>query len=316
MSTVAPSDAASQAAPSSQAATGPRTPSGKAVASRNATTHGLFARDVVLPSLGEDPDGYRQVANELITQLRPQNLLERHYVEKIAAASWRLRRLHRWQAQLFEDDTLTEDARLDRLDKVLRHETHLHRQIDTAVKMLNKDVPQLYARRVRDQVLLDMMLSERECRESSRDETEVDLETRGRLRRIHKATEAAMWTLSGAPLDTEPSHDAGNCQNELPEPVVAPLAAPSLSSPFPPGEGSALAPGVGSTTPSSHTDEDEAVEGEWEEGRWEEEETEEVGQNCQNEPGPWAEDDRRAFRASFPRSLPGSNSGCRARATG
>ena len=74
-------------------------------------------------------------------QLAPRNLLERHYVEKIAAASWRLRRLHRWQAQLFEDDTLTEDERLDRLDKVLRHETDLHRQIDTSVKMLNATCP-------------------------------------------------------------------------------------------------------------------------------------------------------------------------------
>ncbi len=116
--------------------TGPTTTAGKAIASRNATTHGVFARDIVLPALGEDPGGYQQVQDELVDQLRPGNLLERHYVEKIAAASWRLRRLHRWQAQLFEDDTLTEDTRLDKLDKVLRHETALQRQIDTAVKML------------------------------------------------------------------------------------------------------------------------------------------------------------------------------------
>ena len=113
---------------------GPRTAGGKAVSARNATSHGLFARDIVLPSLGEDPEGYRQIEAQFTAQIAPRNLLERHYVEKIAAASWRLRRLHRWQAQLFEDDTLTEDARLDKLDKVLRHENHLHRQIDTAVK--------------------------------------------------------------------------------------------------------------------------------------------------------------------------------------
>ena len=142
------------------AATGPTTLQGKAIVSRNATSHGLFGRDIVLPSLGEDPEGYRQLAEEFSTQLAPRNLLERHYVEKIAAASWRLRRLHRWQAQLFEDDTLTEDERLDRLDKVLRHETALHRQIDTAVKMLNKDVAQLYKSRARDQALLDTMQTE------------------------------------------------------------------------------------------------------------------------------------------------------------
>ena len=119
-----------------------------------------------------------------------------------AAASWRLRRLHRWQAQLFEDDTLTEEARLDRLDKALRHETHLHRQIDTAVKMLGKDAPALYARRVRDEVLEEAQTSERECRDSAREETDIDLETRGRLRRIRKATEAAVAALADAPLDT------------------------------------------------------------------------------------------------------------------
>ncbi len=205
-------------------ATGPRTPAGKteagkAVAARNATTHGLFARDVVLPALGEDPQGYRLLEDAWLAQLPPRTLLEQHYVEKIAAASWRLRRLHRWQAQLFEDDTLTEEARLDRLDKALRHETHLHRQIDTAVKMLGRDAPALYARRVRDEVLEEAMTSERECRDSAREETDIDLETRGRLRRIRKATEAVVAALADAPLDTR----AGS------GPVPPRVAAPSLS---------------------------------------------------------------------------------------
>ena len=181
----------------------PRTEVGKAVSARNATTHGLFARDVVLPALGEDPHGYRLLEDAWLAQLPPRTLLEQHYVEKIAAASWRLRRLHRWQAQLFEDDTLTEEARLDRLGKALRHETHLHRQIDTAVKMLGKDAPALYARRVRDEVLEEAMTSERECRDSAREESDIDLETRGRLRRIRKATEAAVAALADAPLDTQ-----------------------------------------------------------------------------------------------------------------
>ena len=84
-------------------ATGPKTADGKRIAARNATTHGLFARDVVLPRLGEDPAAYQAFLEELTRQLCPKNLMEQHYAEKIAAASWRLRRLHRWQAQLFED---------------------------------------------------------------------------------------------------------------------------------------------------------------------------------------------------------------------
>jgi len=268
----------------------PSTEHGKAIASRNATTHGLFARDIVLPALGEDPQGYQQIQAQWIAQLAPANLLEHHYVEKIAAASWRLRRLHRWQAQLFEDETLTEDARLDRLDKVLRHETALHRQIDTAVKMLGKDVPQLYTRRVRDGVMLDLMVSERECRESAREETEVDLETRGRLRRIRKATEAAVGVLSQAPLDTEPLDTVGanlvfapatsalfeNCRNE---PSPQPVAANEVNE-----EG---------YEEYEVADEEEADAGVWKTAGT---------QNCQNEPGRSTGEDRRAFLDSFPRA--------------
>ncbi len=199
-------------APASKA-TGPRTAQGKAVSARNATTHGLFSRDIVLPSLGEDPEGYRQLEAEWTAQLQPRNLLERHYVEKIAAASWRLRRLHRWQAQLFEDDTLTEDERLDRLDKVLRHETALQRQIDTAVKMLNKDVPQLCKGRARDRALRDTMQTELDCRENRENALEVEFEAR-ELLKMEAATAAP--ALDYALLDAAANcqDTAANCQNE------------------------------------------------------------------------------------------------------
>ena len=213
----------------------PTTDTGKAIAARNATTHGLFTRDVVLPHLGEDPAGYQTLADELAKQLAPQNLVEHHYVEKIAAASWRLRRLQRWQAQLYEDDTLTEDERLDRLDKTLRHETALHRQIDTAVKLLAKDVPQLYARRVRARVLEDAMLSERECLECPEDDAAISMEVRNRLGRIRKATDLALPRLVAAPLDTIPQDNAPtenceNCENEL-------TPAPTTLDPLLAGEG-------------------------------------------------------------------------------
>jgi len=200
--------------------------SGKAISSRNATTHGLFARDVVLPLLGEDPAGYQQLQDEWTRQLTPRNLLEQHYVEKIAAASWRLRRLHRWQAQLFEDETLGEAERLERLNAVLRHETALQRQIDTAVKLLARDVPQLYARRLRDQVLEDFHVSERECRDEPETDLTVSLETSNRLYQLRKATAQAANELSEAPLDPvacDAVHSQ-NCQNELvPVPQSAPL---------------------------------------------------------------------------------------------
>ena len=220
---------------------GPRTAEGKAISARNATTHGLFSRDVVLPSLGEDPEGYRQMEAEWIAQLQPRNLLERLYVEKIAAASWRLRRLNRWQAQLFEDETLTEDERLNKLDKVLRHETDLHRQIDTSVKMLNKDVPQFYKGRARDRALLDTMQTELDCREDRENELEVEFEARERLKAMEDATAAP--ALDYARLDATP-----NCQNE-PAPLSSSPSPLSTSQPTPPVSGGVahVCAGVGSS---------------------------------------------------------------------
>ena len=131
----------------------PSTSEGKAISSRNATKHGLFTKDVVLPGLSEDPQGYQRLTEELTAEMAPRTLVERHYVEKIAAAFWILRRLRRWQAGLFADGTLTENERLDRLERALRHETALNRQVDTALKMLNKDVPQFYKSRPQEQAL-------------------------------------------------------------------------------------------------------------------------------------------------------------------
>jgi len=199
---------------------------GKAIASRNATTHGLFARDVVLPSLGEDPEGYQQLQDEWTKQLVPRNLLEQHYVEKIAAASWRLRRLHRWQAQLFEDAALTEAERLDRLNSVMRHETALQRQIDTAVKMLHKDAPQLYRQRLRELVQEDLHISERECQDDIETDTMVELKIFDRLWDLRKETALAAAALTQAPLDAAAPEPDPICQNEL-VPLQTP-ASPEL----------------------------------------------------------------------------------------
>ncbi len=197
----------------------PNTDAGKAVAARNATTHGLFSRDVVLPALGEDPEGYKQLEAAWLAQLPPKTLLERHYVEKIAAASWRLRRLHRWQAQILEEAGLTEDERLDKLTKVLRHETTLHRQIDTAVRMLSKDAPQLYAQQAKDLALDQTQTTPREYAANEEDGVNVELKAQDRLRRIRMDTEAVSLTLAGAPLDPQAPAQAevGEiCENELP----------------------------------------------------------------------------------------------------
>ena len=177
------------------------------IAARNATTHGLFARDVVLPRLGEDPAAYEAFLAELTRQLAPKNLLEQHYAEKIAAASWRLRRLHRWQAQLVEDADLSEEEALARLDRVMRHETTLHRQIDTSVKMLARELPKLFEGRVREDLIRRMNETERTCQDDPYLDQWITEETRKR-----SALPTAPPSLDLSRLDNDNAPQ--NCQNE------------------------------------------------------------------------------------------------------
>ncbi|MGI4792408.1 MAG: hypothetical protein ACRYFS_26575 [Janthinobacterium lividum] len=194
--------------------TGPTTPVGKEIAARNATTHGLFARDIVLTQLGEDPAAYETIFITLCEQIDPQNLIERHYVEAIAAASWRLRRLHRWQAQIYEDRTLTEDEQIDKLDRVMRHETSLHRQIDKAVRQLGRDVPLLFEGRARKDALAKLEQTEQSCHADESIELEVSLLARDYLHCTPMSFNHDRLDNTNPivpqPLETE------KCQNELP----------------------------------------------------------------------------------------------------
>ena len=106
------------------------------------------------------------------------------------------------------EDGLTEDERLDKLEKAMRHETTLQRQIDTAVKMLGKDAPQLYLQRAREEVLADTRTAAREYRDIAEDAVNVDLKLQDRLYRIRKAAER---TEEAAP---EPNSSSEICENE------------------------------------------------------------------------------------------------------
>jgi len=78
--------------------TGPRTPAGKRRASRNATTHGVFCADVVLP--GENASLFREIRNQHLDAFRPQTIVELALVDRVVAATWRLRRLSGAEAAL------------------------------------------------------------------------------------------------------------------------------------------------------------------------------------------------------------------------
>src|SRR5918997_2935450 len=79
--------------------TGPKTPKGKAAIRHNALKHGLLSLEVLLP--GEDKAALKELGESLKDELQPVGQLENLLVERIIAAYWRLRRLGRVEAGIF-----------------------------------------------------------------------------------------------------------------------------------------------------------------------------------------------------------------------
>jgi hypothetical protein len=71
--------------------TGPRTANGKAIASRNATRHGLLSTKLVLDD--EEPGQFDHLLADLQRALHPVGAVELALVERIAVTMWRQRRL-------------------------------------------------------------------------------------------------------------------------------------------------------------------------------------------------------------------------------
>lgn len=84
----------------SQKSTGPNTPEGKSISSKNSVKHGLLSREVVLPD--EDIDAYAQMSHAILEDLSPAGPLENAIAELATAALWRLYRVRRIEAALFQ----------------------------------------------------------------------------------------------------------------------------------------------------------------------------------------------------------------------
>ncbi|MFZ9012211.1 MAG: hypothetical protein ACO20W_10005 [Anaerohalosphaeraceae bacterium] len=78
--------------------TGPRTIAGKAVASKNATRHGLRAESTVIP--GEDPAEFNRFRDELFEEFAPVGVLESRLTAQIAGALWKFQRVDRMENDL------------------------------------------------------------------------------------------------------------------------------------------------------------------------------------------------------------------------
>ena len=76
--------------------TGPRTPQGKAVVSRNAVKHGLLSCEVLLPD--EEGEALADLSELLRSEFQPKGHFETLLVDRIVGLVWRLRRMGRIEA--------------------------------------------------------------------------------------------------------------------------------------------------------------------------------------------------------------------------
>ena len=153
--------------------TGPKTPAGKSRVSRNALKHGIFSRNLLTKDAdgGEQPRDYAQLYNAIYQHYAPEGPLEELWVDKIATCYWRLARavrcetgqidraltMHRFQVkhpavQIAdspempalhnpEEDPIVDDLLLPSngdLDKLLRYEDAISRQLDRAIAELER----------------------------------------------------------------------------------------------------------------------------------------------------------------------------------
>jgi len=119
---------------------GPKTGAGKARVSLNAITFGISSVRPVVP--GESSSEWETHRHAIVGDLAPAGPLEMVLAERVALAAWRLRRVIAYEVATIAErqDSPTISARLlphplD-IDKIMRYEAHLSRQLFQALHEL------------------------------------------------------------------------------------------------------------------------------------------------------------------------------------
>jgi hypothetical protein len=121
--------------------TGPRTETGKAIASKNALKHGIFSASLILTPF-EDRKDYDALLSGLNEYLNPVGALEDFLVEKLAMLIWRYRRLMinervvviGAEKSLYSSPKANQDA----LNLSSRYETTIDRAFDRTLTQLER----------------------------------------------------------------------------------------------------------------------------------------------------------------------------------
>jgi hypothetical protein len=129
--------------------TGPRTETGKRIASRNAIRHGFYSTEVLLPR--EDEEEFLRQARRLVAQYNPCGPLEEAEVRTAIETRWRLRRTNLVESELYQSygfyekeqrgvgTAFAQDATQgNAFSKLARYQSHLSRTLRTAEAELRR----------------------------------------------------------------------------------------------------------------------------------------------------------------------------------
>jgi hypothetical protein len=96
--------------------TGPKTPCGKAVSSRNAVKHGIFTVAPVLSGI-ESRDDWEKHRDAVFKSIAPAGYLEELLTMRLAVLSWRLWRVVRYEAEVSTAAVAMTEADMDERDE-------------------------------------------------------------------------------------------------------------------------------------------------------------------------------------------------------
>ena len=125
--------------------TGPRTPEGKAISSKNACKHGLTSRDVVVDP--EDRPEFDQLLDSYSKELHPVGQLEQDLFQQFILAAWNLRRIRRIRRLQSLRNVGVVNPSLDPLldpsldthhDRLSRYHTRFERTFSRTLKLLKE----------------------------------------------------------------------------------------------------------------------------------------------------------------------------------
>ena len=115
--------------------TGPKTLEGKSAVRLNSLKHGLRAATLILP--GENQEEFDQLCAGLEAEWRPQSLTASFYLERMAIAQWKLRRLEVAEANLLSG-SLPAAVQIPLLDRLWQSQIRLEKSFTRAQRELER----------------------------------------------------------------------------------------------------------------------------------------------------------------------------------